>query len=291
MNKRVHQIAKEHGLAAKEVIERLNAAGIAVKAASSSVDEAAARRVLGDGNGAAQTSGSAPAKTAPRDGGGDGGRGRSGDAPAGARSDASARGRSEAPRARADAPAREAADRPPRSDGDAPARGGDNGPSGGETSHKRPTRDSLQGERAPGNAGGRRRVVIDSQASRRNTGGPPAQTNQPPRRQRRGRRRRGVYDDEAESRPSRTALAVPDAIGINSWSTVKDVAEYLDVPVPEIMKQLMALGEMKTLTQTLSDEAIQVLAAELGKTVEIVHSEDETIAEPVFDDAEETLVE
>ena len=169
------------------------------------------------------------------------------------------------PAASADAPARPRADapdadRPPSDAGDAPARGGDNGPSGGETQHKRPTRDSLQGERAPGNAGGRRRVVIDSQASRRNTGGPPGQTNQPPRRQRRGRRRRGVYDDEAESRPStsQTALAEPDAVRINSGSTVKDVAEYLDVPVPEIMKQLMALGEMKTLTQTLSDEAIQV---------------------------------
>jgi translation initiation factor IF-2 len=53
----------------------------------------------------------------------------------------------------------------------------------------------------------------------------------------------------------------------------------------------MALGEMKTLTQTLSDESIQVLAAELGKDVEIVHSEDETIQEPMFADAEEELVE
>ena len=43
----------------------------------------------------------------------------------------------------------------------------------GETAHKRPTRDSLQGERAPGAAGGRRRVVIDSQASRRAPGGGP----------------------------------------------------------------------------------------------------------------------
>ena len=34
-----------------------------------------------------------------------------------------------------------------------------------------------------------------------------------------------------------------------------------------------------------------MLAAELGKEVEIVHSEDEEIAEPVFDDAEEDLVE
>jgi translation initiation factor IF-2 len=136
-------------------------------------------------------------------------------------------------------------------------------------------------------------VVIDSQASRRTPGGPPAPSTQPPRRQRRGRRRRGIYDEEAESRPStsQTALAEPDATRINSGSTVKDVAEYLDVPVPEIMKKLMALGEMKTLTQTLSDDAIQVLAAELGKDVEIVHSEDETVAEPVFNDAEEELVE
>jgi translation initiation factor IF-2 len=140
--------------------------------------------------------------------------------------------------------------------------------------------------------------VIDAQASRRATGGPgggPAggggPASQPPRRQRRGRRRRGVYDEEAESRPARTAIAEPDAIQINSGSTVKDVAEYLDVPVPEVMKKLMALGELKTLTQTLSDESIEVLASELGKEVQIVHTEDETIAEPVFHDEEDELAE
>jgi translation initiation factor IF-2 len=293
MNKRVHQIAKEHGLATKEVLARLQAGGLEVKAASSSVDEDAARRVLADGDGAAGEAAPATPKQAPGDG--DGARARSGDAPPRRRSEPSARARSDAP-----APAQGEAngqtgggDAQAGGGGDGERSGGDGGSSGAETAHKRPTRDSLQGERAPGNAGGRRRVVIDSQASRRNTGGPPAQTNQPPRRQRRGRRRRGVYDDEAESRPSssQAALAEPDATRINSGSTVKDVAEYLDVPVPEIMKQLMALGEMKTLTQTLSDEAIGVLAAELGKTVEIVHSEDETIAEPVFNDAEEALVE
>src|SRR5947209_12013973 len=88
-----------------------------------------------------------------------------------------------------------------------------------------------------------------------------------------------------------TALAEPDATRIPSGSTVKDVAEYLDVPVPEIMKKLMTLGEMKTLTQTLSDESIQILSAELIKDVEIVHSEDDTITEPVFDVADEDLVE
>ncbi|HEV3390823.1 MAG TPA: translation initiation factor IF-2, partial [Solirubrobacteraceae bacterium] len=311
MSKRVHEIAKERGLPPKEVLQRLQAAGLKVKAVSSSVDEGEARRVLGDGAGNGQSAappGGGGQQRAPQRATGGGGEKRTDGGAREKRADDRGGERSQRPRgeARSDAPAagtdapaarpEPPANRPdggPQSDtsapppSDAPRRGDS------ETAHKRPTRDSLQGERAPGNAGGRRRVVIDSQASRRGTGGPPAQTNQPPRRQRRGRRRRGVYDEEAESRPStsQTALAEPDAIRINSGSTVKDVAEYLDVPVPEIMKQLMALGEMKTLTQTLSDEAIQVLAAELGKTVEIVHSEDETVVEPVFADTEEELVE
>ncbi len=44
------------------------------------------------------------------------------------------------------------------------------------------------------------------------------------------------------------------------------MAEYLGVAVPEVIKKLMALGEMATLTQTLSDEAIQVLADESTRT-------------------------
>ncbi len=262
MTKRVHEIAKERGIPPKDLLARLQEAGIEVKAVSSSVDVDVATRVLGNGSSTADGA-PAPAKA-------DRQPAETGPAPA----------KKTAPRA----------DAPPSSDGggdsEAPARP----PAGGQ--HKRPTRDSLQGERAPGAAGGRRRVVIDSQASRRATGGG-GPVNQPPRRQRRGRRRRGVYDDEAESRPSasQTALAEPSAIRINSGSTVKDVAEYLGVPVPEVMKQLMALGEMKTLTQTLSDESIQVLAAELGKDVEIVHSEDETVAEPVYQDADEDLAE
>jgi translation initiation factor IF-2 len=289
MNKRVHEIAKERGLPAKEVLSRLKAAGLEVKAASSSVDEAAAQRVLGNGEAPAPKS---PAGAAPQ-------------APAAkaTAAEASSDTVAESARTRATAPANApdgAADLAPRAtetnglQGDGTGNGGEDSASAAssDAAHKRPTRDSLQGERAPGTPGGRRRVVIDSQASRRAPGGGgPPQSNQPPRRQRRGRRRRGVYDEEAESRPSRTAIAEPNVVQINSGSTVKDVAEYLSVPVPEVMKKLMALGEMKTLTQTLSDDSIQVLAAELGKEVEIVHSEDEPIAEPVFKDAEADLVE
>jgi translation initiation factor IF-2 len=51
----------------------------------------------------------------------------------------------------------------------------------------------------------------------------------------------------------------------------------------------MELGEMKTQTQTLPDDTIEVLAAELGKEVEIVHTQDEPIPEAQFNDTEEDL--
>nr|MBA3327972.1 translation initiation factor IF-2 [Solirubrobacterales bacterium] len=128
--------------------------------------------------------------------------------------------------------------------------------------------------------------VIDSQASRRT----PGQQQQPPRRQRRGRRRRGTYDDTVAPL-DQTAAAHTDLVRINSGSTVKDVAEYMGVPVPDIIKKLMTLGQMATLTQTLSDDAIGVLAEEFDKQVELVHAADEVSDEPVFEDADEDLVE
>src|SRR5947209_5144287 len=59
MAKRVQEIAKEQGLTAKELLERLHAAGVEVKAASSNVDEEVALRVLGNGQ-PATTEPSAP---------------------------------------------------------------------------------------------------------------------------------------------------------------------------------------------------------------------------------------
>jgi len=61
--------------------------------------------------------------------------------------------------------------------------------------------------------------------------------------------------------------------------------------VPEIIKKLMSLGEMATLTQTLSDDAIQVIADEFEKKVEIIHAADDVEVEPEFEDAEEDLID
>ncbi len=113
-------------------------------------------------------------------------------------------------------------------------------------------------------------------------GGPP---NRPPRR-RGGRRRRGTYEEPVAQDVSQLKA---DTIRVNSGSTVKDVAEYLGIGVPDVIKKLMSLGEMATLTQTLSDDAIQVIADEFDKSIEIVTAAEDANADPTFEDADEDL--
>ncbi len=314
--KRVHEIAKEHGLSSKELLAKLKAAGVEAKAAASSIDEAAALKVLGsDGSGAPSSPNGAagappqaappppPAKSAPtattsaspKPAAAPSPSSSSPAAPAvraqaqatGAGAPASPSAQAQASSAAAPAQAGAAAAAPPPAAAAAPA-GAGSAPAGAE--RVRPTRDSRTGERTPGEVGpgGRRRVVIDSQASRRQQGGPASQPQRRP--PRRGRRRRGTYDETIQPIDT-AAMEATDLVRVNSGSTVKDIAEYLGVPVPEVIKKLMSLGEMATLTQTLSDDAIQVLADEFDKRIEIVHAADDLEVEPAFEDAEEDLVD
>jgi translation initiation factor IF-2 len=304
--KRVHEIAKEQGLSSKELLEKLHAAGIEAKAAASSVEEDAVLRVLGAGGSAAPASSNgapaAPAATPP-------GKAPEASAPTATSSGAAAAPAAAAPPRAAAPPAPAATASTPIASAPAapapapaaapatPAAAVAAAPAGSAAAaaaaaaaeRVRPTRDSRTGERTPGDVGpgGRRRVVIDSQASRRQQGGP---SNQPQRRPRRGRRRRGTYD-ETIAPIDTTAMEATDLIRVNSGSTVKDIAEYLGVAVPEVIKKLMSLGEMATLTQTLSDDAIQVLADEFDKQIEIVHAADDVELEPLYEDADEDLIE
>ena len=269
--KRVHELAKQYNMPTAEVMKRLNAAGMAVKATASAVDEHDADAALTgkkkpSANGAKPKQ---PQRAQLRDPGDLGIR------DLGARPPEGVKPKKEEPAAE------------PTGDG----KGGD-----GKGGPRRPTRSSLQGERAPGASGGVRRVVIDSQAARR-TGGPGGgpggpgggpgggPQRRPPRRG--GRRRRGTYQEPV---PQDVSVLQADVIKVNSGSTVKDVSEYLGVAVPEIIKKLMQLGEMATLTQTLSDDAVQVIADEFDKKIEIVHAADEVDAEPEFEDADDDLI-
>jgi translation initiation factor IF-2 len=135
-------------------------------------------------------------------------------------------------------------------------------------------------------------VVIDSQAARRGPGGPGGPgggPNQPPRRQRRGRRRRGVYNDTIAPLDVEAQSGI-DTVRVASGSNVKQVSESLGVPVPDVIKKLMMLGQMATLTQTLSDDAIQIIADEFDRTVDITSVGDEDAEAPAFEDDPADLV-
>jgi translation initiation factor IF-2 len=252
--KRVHEIAKERGISSKEVLAVLQKAGLDVKAAASSVDEDDIKRAFSNGA-EASAEAEAPAEA---DAEGDG-------AKAG-----------QAPKPKQEPAAGKSA---PRSE-QPQAQGGDGG--------QRPQRPQRPQQGGGGGGGRRRRVVIDSQASRRPQGPPPVQ--QPPRRGRGRRRRTPWVEPDLTAQPDTHQQEEPPT-QINSGATVKEVAESLGLGASEVIKKLMELGEMATLTQTLSDEAVGVLAEEFGKKVEISHAADEVAEEPEYEDAEEALVE
>src|SRR4051812_13334799 len=170
-------------------------------------------------------------------------------------------------------------DQAPAGDGAQAAASGD---AQGAAKRPRPTR----GEGGPGAAAGRRRrVVIDSQAGRGRPGGPPPP--QQPVRRGRGRRRRPQWvEPDLNAVPEVVELAPTE---IQSGATVGQVAESLGVSPAEVIKKLMELGEMATLTQTLTDEAIEVLADGLDKKIDIVHAAEEVEEEPEYEDEDSEL--
>jgi translation initiation factor IF-2 len=127
--------------------------------------------------------------------------------------------------------------------------------------------------RGPGGPGRRRRVVIDTGAAR------PRQDS----RQARGDRGDGVRPKQAPAPPPSGPVTVESGI------TIKDLSQALGVPMPQIIKILMGLGAMKTATQSLSDEEVELVAAELAREVTIKHAADEEAEPEAFEDAEQDL--
>jgi translation initiation factor IF-2 len=283
--KRVHEIAKERGVSSKDVIATLQKAGLDVKAAASSVDEDDVARAFNGGTAAPAEAKPKQQQRAPQTTGGQGFAAiPQGGAPPRPR-----------PTNQPDKPAQQRApqqqrdgqgggDRPQRPAAGDGAASGAAGAAGGDGA-ARPARPQRA---APGRTGssGRRRVVIDSQAARRPQGGPPQQ-QQPPRRGR-GRRRRTPWVEPDFSQPEEVKEELPTKV--NSGATVKEVAESLGLSSPEVIKKLMELGEMATLTQTLSDEAIEVLADAFEKKITIVSAADDVEeVEESYEDPDELL--
>ncbi|HUK45158.1 MAG TPA: translation initiation factor IF-2 [Gaiellaceae bacterium] len=130
-----------------------------------------------------------------------------------------------------------------------------------------------RGGGGPGNR--RRRVVIDGGTGRPGAG----------QRQRPG-------DRQGADRAPKTPREVAPPTGpvtVESGISMRDFSQALGVPMPQIIKMLMEMGSMKTATQTLTDDEVELIAAELGREVTIKHAGDEDVEPESFDDAQDSL--
>jgi translation initiation factor IF-2 len=136
----------------------------------------------------------------------------------------------------------------------------------------RPNR-PIRPRQAPGGRR-KRRVVIDSQANR----------PRPDSRQARDR-------TDRQPKQPREVVVPTGPVTVQSGVTVKELSQALGIPVAKIIKIMMGLGEMVTITQSLSDEAVQLIAAdaEVNREVTIKHADEETDEPEAFDDAPEAL--
>ena len=119
----------------------------------------------------------------------------------------------------------------------------------------------------------KRRVIIDSQAGRKGGKG--------------GSRDRQTGTTGETEKPAPKKKVPPGTespVRIKSGASAKDLGEALELGAGELIKTLMGLGEMVTITQSLSDDAIVVLAEEFERKVEIEHAEEETDSLETFVD-------
>src|SRR5436305_3771794 len=123
-----------------------------------------------------------------------------------------------------------------------------------------------------GPGGRRRRVVIDQGGAR------------PSREQRQARQ------DASQRREPRPPAPPPTGpVSVESGVSVRDFSQALGVPMPEIIKILMGLGQMRTATQSLSDEEVELIATEVGREITIKHAADDEEEPEAFDDPDDAL--
>jgi translation initiation factor IF-2 len=78
-------------------------------------------------------------------------------------------------------------------------------------------------------------------------------------------------------------------VTVESGVNVKDLSHALGVPMPELIKILMGLGQMRTATQSLSDEEVEVIGTELKREITIKHAAEEELEPEEFEDSDEDL--
>jgi translation initiation factor IF-2 len=265
MSKRVYEIAKEMSLETKEVMGRLQDAGVEVKNHFAVIEDDTYARIFG-ANGDGEPNGSAGADetvhqavkpdTDLQKAAGDG------------RTEAQQREAEKAQKAeregkREESPNEQSVEEQAAQEAREPAKPADD--SGSKKDRK----------------GKRRRVVIDSSATNRSpkAAAAPATPKEP-----------GQEPAAPSERPEAESSGRLSAVRVEPGATVSDVGDALGVAPARIVSILFSLGEMKTVTQTLSPEEIELVAQELGAEVEI-GAVSEPAVEEIVEDSPEDLEE
>src|SRR5436190_7961136 len=120
----------------------------------------------------------------------------------------------------------------------------------------------------------KRRVIIDNAAAR-------------PRDARQQQRER----EAARPKQPREVAPVTGPVSVESGLTVRDLSQALGVPAPKIIMFMMGLGKAVTITQSLGDDEVELIAAELAPERELTirHAADEEEEPEVFEDSEADL--
>ena len=249
--KRVYEIAKENGLTSAQMLQKLKAADIEVSSSLASIEEEEAIKALGAMRPAKDEKPGPVLKEKPR-----------------AVSKAAAEAK---PKAAAEAKPKVSSEEKPEAETETTAR----------TAPKKQRKAPVK----VGNLGKRRRVIIDPSAARRRSFVPAGRHQRA-----RHKGRKGEATAIAERHEPAAQLDTDAIIKVISGATVKEISAAFGVSTSEIIKLLMSYGEMATITQSLSDEAISTLADELERKVEIAHAQDEEEAVEVVDLPEDLLL-
>src|SRR3954462_7537280 len=142
-----------------------------------------------------------------------------------------------------------------------------------ESGPNRPNRPMRPRQGGPG-ARRKRRVVIDNAAAR-------------PRDARQQQRER----EASRPKTPREVAPVTGPVSVESGLTLRDLSQALGVPAPKIIMFMMGLGKVVTITQSLGDDEVELIAAELAPERELTirHAADEEDEPEVYEDSEADL--
>ena len=122
-----------------------------------------------------------------------------------------------------------------------------------------------------GAAGRKRRVVIEGGAAR-------------------GRDVRAARERSSAAPRAPQAPAAPSGpVTVESGVTIQNLSQAMGISGSQIMAFLMRLGQAKTITQSLADDEVELIAAEFGREVTIKHAADEDVEPETFEDPEADL--